>query len=110
MDGQILQLLVDDEAEQETERADDEADEQEIVAVNRAIEELDAREIGQHEVGFAARVMRRRGGRALLRRAAAVSFGRRGGGLRPRGGREHKDDGETRRRVSRDAEHTRRAG
>ena len=74
---QVLQLNEDHQAEREAEHADDEAAQQQRAAVDAL--ELDGAEIGQHQVGFAARVTRRRLGSRWLggsRRLHGMRHGR----------------------------------
>ena len=52
MDREILEATVDGEAEDESEDTEQQAEEEELVAVDT--KKLDLREVGQFEIGFAA--------------------------------------------------------
>ena len=55
MHGQVLEAHVDDHAETEPEEAEQNADHEQVVAVDGAVEEADGGKVGKFERGFAAR-------------------------------------------------------
>ena len=57
VDGQVLELQVDDEAEEHPEHADDETAQEEVVAAHP--QERHRAEVRQHQIGLASRRRRR---------------------------------------------------
>ena len=54
MHGKVLELNVDDQAEEETEEADQEAPDEELLPGDGSMEEADPAKVGEDEIGLAA--------------------------------------------------------